>query len=611
MKTPSMAGDARPAHGEMHPSKVQQSTTKQPDCGLILGFKPVTRDSNGNIVKETVTSNTPSKVIASPPGKLGTPKFDFRFSTDDSRLSDEARKLMENVREDVARIKAQMILDRGEQQRKDREADQVQEGRKIAKPKGKAGRFSDAHMAEFKKMDSIAGHPSTFRAQPGRFKPADKSLKRKSSKACLDEEEPRSSPSKVPVGPIKRVKRSEGTDAPAGHAIPKKTAVPQARSTFRNSSLMTPTKASSARFASASPLKTTMIPSLKRSPASRLAAPRTPQTDFNPRIKKTLPSIGSLKSILRRRQPLFSNDPAKIAAGTHIATPAFDPDINMSNLPSATFGEELGQTPSPKKRVEFTPSTKSRYDLAQSPPSPSKLPASHVVPATSDVVYPTLPSINPEKEKPDTPTIRYVRDSTLARQTNPFSDILAVPHGITNKKRQRESNEHGKGDSGKAPKSASTITSRTSPFPNIPAVPHGIVNNKRQREDHEDEKSASGKTPKSAPTVLSRNSPLPDMPAVPHGIINKKRRREDDDDDNDWENIPPADEPTDEQRSAKRLKPSMLKIPPPVSPSPIKSRATTPGRLTGSRAGTPSTSAKKGILSLSRLNMLAKPRSRG
>jgi hypothetical protein len=354
-----------------------------------------------------------------------------------------------------------------------------------------------------------------------------------------------------------------------------------------------------------------MIPSLKRSPASRFAPPRTPQTDFNPRMQKTFPSIGSLKSILRRRQPLFSNDPAKIAAGTHIATPAFDPDINLSNLPSATFGDGMGQTPSPKKHVEFTPSTKSRYDLAPSSPSPSKLPAPHVAPASSDVIYPTLPTLTPDKEKPETPTIRCIRDSTVTAQNSPFYNIPAVPHGIANKKRRRENDEHEKRDSGKAPKDASTVTSRSSPFPNMPAVPHGIINKKRQREDPEHDKSDSGKTPKFAPTALSRNSPFPNMPAVPHGIVNKKRRREDVDDDNDSENIPPADDPTVEQRSTKRLKPSTLKIPPPVSPSPMKTRVMTPGHLTGSRAGTPSTSAKRGILSLSRLNMLAKPRSRG
>ena len=94
----------------MHPSKVQKSTTKKADSGLILGFQPIKRDANGNVIKETIASNTPSKVLSSPPSNLGTPsKFGFEFSNDDAQLSEDAKKLMESVREDVARIKAQMI----------------------------------------------------------------------------------------------------------------------------------------------------------------------------------------------------------------------------------------------------------------------------------------------------------------------------------------------------------------------------------------------------------------------------------------------------------------------------------------------------------------------
>lgn len=534
MKTPSSAGEVRPAHEEMHPSKVRQSTTKQPDSGLILGFNPVKRDSNGNIIKDTVVSNTPSKTKESPPSTLSTPKFDLKFASDETQLSEEARKLMENVREDVARIKAQMILEKGEQERKEREAQQQQDGRKIAKPKGKTGRFSAAHMAEFRKMDSIENHPSAFRAAPGRFKPVDKSLKRKISKAALDEPEKQSSsPSKPAVADAKRVKRAEGEDASVARPrpedeSPKKSAIPQPKSTIRSSSLMTPTKASSARFATAKPQKTSMIPTLARSPTSRITAPpRTPQTEFNPKLKKNLPSLGNLKSILRRHQPLFSNDPVKIAAGTHIPKPGFNPDIKLDNLPSMSFDEEPCPTPSPKKHVEFSPSTKAS-------PSPSKVPAPDV--STSDVVYPTLPQITPPKEKIDTPTIRRVRESGVSAQA--------------------------------------------SPFPNLPAVPHGIANKKRHR----------------------------------------------DDDDEDSENIPPADSTSDEQRSTKRLKTSST---PAVSQktisSPLKSRTTTPaqptqptpgkatpGKATPAQTGTPGTASRKsrGVLSMSRLNMLAKPKTR-
>lgn len=607
----------------MHPSKAQKSTTKQLDSGLILGFHPVQRDSSGNVIKETLTSNTPSKVLSSPPSNLGTPsKFGFKFSSDDAELSEEARKLMESVREDVARIKAQMILDRGEQQRKAEAGEQTHEGRRIAKPKGKAGRYSDAHMAEFKKMDSIAGHPSAFRAQPGRFTPVAKSLKRKSSKASLDEPETKPSPSKSPlVGAIgaKRVKRTEiqtttTTRQLGSIGTPRKMAISQpSRSTFRSSSLMTPTRSSASRFASARPMKTSMIPSLADSSVSRQALPQTPKTEFNPRLKKSLPSLGNLKSILRRRQPLFSDDPAKIAAGTHITAPNFNPDINLKDLPTANFSG-IEQTPSPRKRVEFTSSTKSRRESVLAIPTAIEFAPEAAAASTSDIVYPVLPeTMTPEKEVIDTPTIRRVRESIPAAPYSPLSTIPAIPHGIPNKERKHDSM---KDQVVKFPSPAFKTTfsapSTASPFPKLPTVPHGISNEKRSRQEP-GKKLEAKSTPffKSSSSPLRAKSPSASLLAMPHGIKNKKRQRADMSDDEDTENIPPTANSVAE-RDAKRLKVSPVKLNP-VSPSPIKNRPIiTPGRMTGNkgRVGTPGTASKKGVLSLSRLNMLSKPKFR-
>ncbi|EED20034.1 erythromycin esterase, putative [Talaromyces stipitatus ATCC 10500] len=618
IKTPSTVGAVRPAHEEMHPSKVHQSTTKQADSGLILGFQPIKRDSNGRVIKEDPVTNTPSKIISSPPSNLGTPsKFGFKFSSDDAQLSEEARKLMASVREDVARIKAQMILERGEQQRNAEAAEQPLGNRKIIKPKGKAGRFSDVHMAEFKKMDSIAGHPSAFRAQPGRFTPATQSLKRKSSKAKLDEPEAKPAPSKSPGIAAKRVKRAEiqttSTTRPlANIGTQRKTGIPQpGTSMFRSSSLMTPTKSSTARFASARPSKTSMIPSLAGSP-SRPAVPQTPKTEFNPRLKKSLPSLGNLKSILRRRQPLFSTDPAKIAAGTHITAPNFSPDIDLKGLPTATFGS-VDQTPSPKKHVEFTSSTKSpRESILETPTAIG--PASDApVASTSDIMYPTLPlRMTPDKEVIDTPTIRRVRESiTAAQPASPLPKIPAIPHGIPNKERKHD-HEKEQTVTLSSPTFNPTFSTHptASPFPKMPTVPHGIPNEKRGREEHSkkpDIKSTDAML-KAPISPLKAKSPSICLVAVPHGIVNKKRQRADVSDDEDTENIPPADD----ERNAKRLKASPMKLNP-VSPSPIKKRPIiTPGRMTGNRGrgATPGTASKKSVLSLSRLNMLSKPKSR-
>ena len=185
------------------------------------------------------------------------------------------------------------------------------------------------------------------------------------------------------------------------------------------------------------------------------------------------------------------------------------------------------QTPSPKKHVEFSASTKSRYESAQASPSPSKIPVVQTR-SDSDVTYPALPVLTPEKpsiaEKPAStktkpPSIRQVRPSDAASQ---------------------------------APK-------------------------------------------------------LPELPSVPHGIGNKKRHREETDDDVNSENVPPADAT---ERSAKRVKITAPTPTKPPSSSPLKGRTNTPSRSTPGRAGTPVTARKKAGLSLSRLNMLAKPKNR-
>ncbi|KAL4922646.1 hypothetical protein BDW62DRAFT_171438 [Aspergillus aurantiobrunneus] len=439
-KTPTTSL-TRPTHFEMHPSKVHQSTTKQADSGLILGFNPIKKDAQGNVVKDTPAQNTPSKTNASPASAFyGTPAFDFKFSSQDSQLSDEAKKLMESVREDVARIKANMIHDKstGDSGKASQNGE-----RKIAKPKGKTGRFSDAHMAEFKKMDSIAGHPSAFRAAPGRFQPVQKTLKRTNSKARLDESESQKAPKEstpkasTPTTPsAKRVKADKTDATPQSRLTSTKSAMSRSKPGVRNS-LLTPTRASMARAsASLKPPRTTMIPCPARSPLSKpVDAPSTPRTEFNPRFKSNIPTLSSLKSILRRHQPLFSKDPSKIAAGTHQTAPDFTPDLLLQ--PSRESSHEPATTPSPKKRVGFTPCTKPRHAEEVISPSPSKTPTSVTYPSTSDVVYPALPVLTPDRGGAQKPaTIRPVRPSEAPVEAT-LPEIPGMPHGLSHKKRHR------------------------------------------------------------------------------------------------------------------------------------------------------------------------------
>lgn len=557
-QTPTPSSAVRPPLEEMHPSKVQQSTTKRVDSGMILGFNPIQKDANGNIVKNSAIHDTPSKLKPSPvPTHYGTPGYEFKRGQE-SQLSDEAKQLMDSVRGEVARIKAQMIHDKVKQDQREHEAESMHGDRKIAKPKGQAGRFSDVHMAEFKKMDSIAGHPSSFRATPGRFQPVTKSLKRTKSKAQLDEPEPQNSspsrsvakqfPETMPTITTPTAKRAKPnpTESPSviRSQVEKDTAtkkIARARPRPRvTSSLMTPTRASMARSGpiSLKAPKTSLIPSLARSPSTKgLAAPRTPRTQFNPRFKSSLPTLSNLKSILRKRQPLFSRDPAKIAAGTHVAASDFNPDSLFGTRDEQT---DSAPTPSPKKHVEFTPSVKSRYDLAQASPSRSKIVATPSRSNASDIVYPTLPTLTPDHNAVDSganeadtilsPTIRQVRKSSAAAGGSTYPELPVVAHGIA----------------------------------------HGIGSKKRHRDQVDDE----------------------DLPNT-----------------DDTENVPPVDSLGDE-RSSKRLKKSI-----PPTPSPVKSRLIkTPVRSSSIRMGTSiSTTAEakqkpRGVLSLSRLNMLAKPK---
>lgn len=572
-QTPTSTSAIRPSLEEMHPSKAHQSTAKKVDSGMILGFNPIKKDADGNVVKDGINENTPSKTKPSPaPTHFGTPGYEFKIGQE-TQLSAQAKELMDRIREEAKQTRAKMVL---ENPAAEQEQSETRVDRKIAKPRGQAGRFSDVHMAEFKKMDSIAGHASSFRATPGRFQPVTKSLKRTKSKAQLDEPEPQNaephnaSPSRsasvkrsavpTPTATSKRVKHNPVAEESSGKdaekkpvekqeaAAPKPTtpkpAGPRPRSVVR-ASLMTPTRASMARSTSATlslkAPKTSLIPSLARSPSTQaLASPKTPRTEFNPRFKSNLPTFTHLKSILRKRQPLFSRDPAKIAAGTHVAAPDFNPDLLFGGKQETA---DAAPSPSPKKHVEFTPSVKSRHAMADASPSRSKIPTTPSRSNLSEVVYPTLPALTPEQKAP-------VEESTTPTYSPTQSPTI------------RHVRKSSAGDS------AATT------YPVLPVVAHGIS----------------------------------------HGLSNKKRRREDVDDDDvpsveNTENIPPADAQSNE-RNTKRLKAN------PPTPSPVKTRPIkTPSRTVSGRVGTPASataSVKKrsGVLSLSRLNMLSKPKGR-
>ena len=678
---------------------------------------------------------------------MTSPSFEFKYATD-SNLSDEAQKLMENVRDEAARIKAQMIADKGEQDRKDEDAEQLYGGisaacRKIAKPKGKAGRFSDIHMAEFKKMDSIANHASSFRAQPGFARPTTQSLKRSGSRAGLDDpERPRTAGKGTPGKPVppfirpasaspfksttttttthdsdglenlssaKRMRQSEFGDVSSGKPSSfvtqdssKPSGLPRAKSTMP-ASVFSPTKASLARSASTkipllSPEKKSFLPrsnsvrSLKSAfeavrsetdsasptpkavsngPASKLARsqsmksmrplPPLPAVDAKiPRpddtvtgsssinaipaaIPKTggltsrLPTLAGLKSILR---------PSRVPAAKKTSILAVDQAGGTPKRSNATVPGS-GST----KKVDFTPSTKSRYavKLAAATPSPSKLshagaistptasfdvydPAAYIIDdddkdeaedwedAESEIDYPTLPSLTSGSEVPPAPSVNTFSEKAKLhnrRESKEFKSIFttlehpsrskpaATLTDVNTKVNKTNPTTHANivtrspSNTNLAKPSPSTIrrvrtsgvTELVQPFEDtIKTVPHGLPGKKRRRETEK----ADGLHDAGEDAKENRQPSV--MPQVPGG----------------WDaadNVAVDEKGEDEGEKRGGKKPRVGESEPGVEIK-VKVKKPNAAREAAAKNAKERKGKSKGMLSLSRLNMLARPKER-
>ena len=587
VKTPQTASRIQPSMEEMHPSKAHQSTVKP--SASRQGFGSIFSRMTSSPSKPTLTplsQQTPSKSKGSVPDKMTSPTFDFSFERPESDLSVEAQKIMDSVREEAAKIKAQMVEERSKQEHKDGEADQLYGvgGRKIAKPKGKSGRYSDVHKQEFNKMDSIAGHASVWKAK---VEPNASSLKRSTSKAGLDEpigKLPRSKSFRTlgqhassdrleNTSPGKRAKQSRHDDTSSARPVSRDTNLELGSShttpakvqpqSGLPSAVTTPTKASLARSVSVKTMKTSMIPSLSRSASTKtLGSPVAPKTEGSNKYLSSLSRFGSMKSILHRSQPKYSNDPTKVAAGTHLPLPQGKMDLEK-DLPSLPGTPSVGLHRSPTtKRVVFTPSTKSQHDLAAKSPSLSKIPTPHP---------------NNQGQPSD--------------ETSKYSDQISYP------------------DIGNSP----NITTRTK----IPkaSTPGDFTFRSEKTMDFTTASPIIFTSPGSTirhvrPSGIS--TPLPafkSLPSIPHGMSNKKRRRaESDTEAEDGENLDPmaVDESDDDQPKAKKQRMNISQEKAANDPSPLKRHAA------GSRIPKLGGVKEKGRMgiSLGRLNMLARPKER-
>ncbi|KAF2101577.1 hypothetical protein NA57DRAFT_53532 [Rhizodiscina lignyota] len=436
--TPKAKSSILPAPSEMHPSQHQKSTTKPLEEARWLGFMPMvpqteppkkcSRELTDDLAVAQATPTRATQSVKKTSFLSPDFKFDFQHQPSvESALSPEARRLMEETRGEAAKIRAKMVAAKEKQEARDLQAENqpifgmtdTLGGRKIAKPKG---RFSDAHKKQFGKMDSIANHPSSFRADPNRFyndapmtvdRP-NKPLKRSHSKADLDTPM-KQGPGKTLFTPIpsrdtslrsptKRVKHSESADVSTARAswqdssdvMDNKPNTPQTTGKYRIksgipiplSTLTTPTKSSIARSQSAKTLKTkTSIPILARSPSVKNISTKmlSNEPDRSSPSPTKLMKSPSLKSILRQGPTrLYSDDPSKVAAGTHLPTPK-----RKSMLPQAAPA-----TAPVMKHVEFTESTK-QLDEEASPTTAKSTEAfmttdSLKSPGDNTVEYPSL-----------------------------------------------------------------------------------------------------------------------------------------------------------------------------------------------------------------------------
>ena len=174
-RTPKNRTPIKPAGQEMHPAQFHASTAKVLDEARWLGFQAMGANTappkaSGFAAGQETPTKTPAPEVSTPSSKLAklaaSPEFKFRFKSPIGDLSPNTNNILNGPdnEEDVVGGHALFGADEFTTPK------DVSSKRKTVKPKGKMARFSDVHMAQFKKMDSIANHPSAFRADPNRSK---------------------------------------------------------------------------------------------------------------------------------------------------------------------------------------------------------------------------------------------------------------------------------------------------------------------------------------------------------------------------------------------------------------------------------------------------------
>lgn len=382
--TPTAGRQTAPSHEEMHPSKCHASMAPEPSSALRLGFTDIKPRTSGTSLGDG--QDTPSRPRTA--RQVPSTEFTFRFArgAPDMPLSENAQRLMKELREQANIIKADMQAQRA----LDGGADGADgaASRKTAQPKGKMGRFSEVHMAEFRKMDSIENHASAWRANrttPGTPPAATASpgktgtptLKRSPSKNTLDGAAGTTSPAK-PKPSLKRTQSKANLDG-----------TPQSSRTLKRTS----SHAKLDDGDSAQPDVDSVGFSISGRP--RTTARDAPSTSFTKRVKKfrdddasrTRPVSRDGKADSAIPRPKSSSNSLHSNFASSVARPTSSTLARLTSPTKASAGHSSGQqaamtsTPSktPSKPTISVVKSASRSDMrgaaaasaAPAPPSPS------------------------------------------------------------------------------------------------------------------------------------------------------------------------------------------------------------------------------------------------
>lgn len=645
-RTPSTKSVVKPPMSEMHPSKAHP-TMAAPSSALRLGFtdiKPTASGKPGTGIQQSTPSKTPAT----------SSQYTLQHaipSATDSTLGPEAKRMMNEIREEAAKIKAELAAKR-EQQR-------VEEGqvnaRKIAQPKGKAGRYSAIHMTEFKKMDSIENHPSAFRASRHAPVAPQKGIKRSQSRANIDDSSETArvntpakltsskssrklhTPARDPESPAKRTKQGANDDASTNRPVSRDSSnIPRPRTPGKGphgillsksaiTNIMSPTQASLARAAS---IKTpTTARSLLRSPSKIILTG----------LKKSA-TVGDLGSISDAKEGPSAKlrtpsrfDKVKSMFAKHRANGSArepgipKPTVGISKTPAPVRAQnELPPAPqtTPGKNStrlgHFTPAPK-HAALAQNSPSPVKSGIPRSKTAINLVNYPSLDSVmsNATAEHvsyPDLSGFRPLPEPPKDNKSDSVDDEMSedlerapvsVPGTFTFRSDHtiRFGSSSPKGFGGSSGQS-SLRQVRPSMMPAIPgAFPSSNM-----------PATAAPKGKENMPPYLPQ-SPF-DIKAFPHGVGNRKRLRvEDDEEEADRE----ATERAMKKMKAARVPegealvaPRLASAQKPRVKSPSKTLMKTPARP-AAKPRAPATTPggrKVAAISMSRLSYLATPKQR-